>query len=151
MRGETSRKCWHMINPVLCVYGGWAAPLWPYKRIHTVSDTPPFSLCWWCFFIFSTDRVSSPPIQQPEVLSNTTPCILEQFHARSAAYVTQTLVIKWSRWSVDCRSRSQGVRGRRMPGKPIENLKLQSHCDALPSVWRDTEGTAGWKSKLTGR
>jgi len=58
-----------------------------------MTDTPPFSLCWWCFFIFSTDRVSSVPTQQPEVLSNTTPRALQQLLARSAACVPQTLVL----------------------------------------------------------
>lgn len=145
MTGETSRKCWLMINPV-CVLRIWglAALLWPNARTHTVSDTPPFSLCWWCFFLFLaqikfpvSDSASRGAQQHKSLFLVWTPC------------VTQTSVLCfWSGASeVLIAEGRTGVKRERMQNKPMENQKVPSHCDPVPSIWKDTEATAGkWQA-----
>lgn len=145
--GGTSRKCWHMINPVcalcLCTV---------YTHTQCEWHTSFFSLCWWCFFIFSTDRVSSPGLSEQRCTATQLPGSWEQSLGRTA-YVTQTSVLCFEVEPVKCwlQEAVRGVKRQRMPGKPMQNSKLPSHCDAVPSIWKDTEATAGWRLKVTGK
>ncbi|CAJ1062821.1 Hypothetical predicted protein [Xyrichtys novacula] len=70
-------------------------------------------------------------IQQPEVLSNTTPGILELCLCRGCMCNTD---LRSSYWSADRRRRGHTDSEETGDGERMENLKLLSHCDALPST-----------------
>lgn len=99
------------------------------------------------FFIFSTDRVSSPGFVEQQCTETQLPVCWCSLLSRLHMKHTWFSVLNCSQRGVTCRKEAHGATRRRMPGKPMAILKLQSHCDAVPSIWKDTDA-ANWGLKL---
>lgn len=153
---ETSRKCWHMINlqGVRCVYEGGLHLSDP-THVHTRCVThllPRYAGD--VFFIFSADRVSCPRFGgqwcSAALLPVSWSCLLLWVECALSSELSSLL---WSGagevWM------QEAVAGTETTGGCLTNLwriwKLPSHCDAVPSIWKESEAAAGGWLKLSGR
>lgn len=129
---------WSTPNVCVCVYAVYIGVGCTSVILHTHKRSEWHTsflamLVMFFYFIFSTDRVSSPRFSSQKCLTTQLP---EQFLA-PAAHAAQTLVLCLEvelECSTGFRRHSQRVREQKMPVKPMENLKLPSHCEALPSI-----------------
>lgn len=131
--------------------GGWGGcpSLTPHTHTRYKWYTSSLPVLAVFYFIFSKRLSFQLGNRRVVVHSNTTPRLLGAVSCPDSACVCvwhSSLCAEVEPVRGSLQEAARGAKGHRMPRKSMENLKLPSHCDAVPSIWKDAEAAADWQT-----